>query len=446
MPDWTQGSIPLNLLKLSWPMMLGGTLNMLGPTIDVVWVGKLGSAAVAGVGVAGIVSQLLMSAMMGMVAGMRAMVARRIGEGDEQGARSVATQTIVASSVVALVMSVIGIVVAAPILRMLGLAEDVVQDGALYLRLIFISSVPMWLRFVLEGCMQSTGDSIRPLIVTAIYRSIHLAVCPFLALGLWIFPKMGIAGVGLMNIISQSIGLTISAWIMLSGRTRIRVSFRGFKLHMATLWAVARIGFPSSIMGVQMSLAAFVLIRFLSPFGTTAVAAHTVWQRVDFMLMMPLMGLGMGAGILTGQNLGAGRPDRAVKSGWTAVVIAEAVTITGAIILVFASESIVRLFNSDPEVVDMGGIFLRIASITYLVLGFAGVLQNCVSGAGDTLPPLILSAVGTWAVMLPLTYLLSQRTSLGIYGIRWAQVITSYASTVAFLLYFISGRWKRIKV
>jgi putative MATE family efflux protein len=441
--DLTQGSIPLNLLKLSWPMIVGSGLNMLGPTIDVMWVGKLGSSAVAGVGVAGIVIMVIMSAMMGLVTGMRALIARNIGADNVRDAVNVATQSIVVSGIIAVVIAAAGFFLATPLLSLMGLEAEVVDEGAAYLRMVFISAIPMMLRFMCEGSMQSAGDSFRPMTITIVYRAIHIALCPFFIFGWWIFPQMGVTGAAFTNIISQSIGLAISVWILTTHRTKIHLTFKGFRIDWNTIWRILKIGIPSSIMGVQMSLGNFILIKLISPFGTSAVAAHTIWQRVDMLLMMTVMGLGMGGGILAGQNLGAGKPERAVKSGWTAALMGQGFLILCAVLIFFGAEIVVRLFNSEPALVETASSFLRIAASSYLVVAFLYVFQYCISGSGDTLPPMIFGIVGTWLIQLPLAYFLPKLTGWGIYGIRWAMAITAVLMTIGFTLYFISGRWKR---
>jgi putative MATE family efflux protein len=441
--DLTQGSIPLTLLKLSWPMIVGSGLNMLGPTIDVVWVGKLGSAAVAGVGVAGIVIMAIMSAMMGMVTGMRALIARSIGADNLTEANNIAIQSIVVSGIISSTIALAGFFLSTPLLSLMGLEPEVVTQGAAYLRMVFISAIPMMLRFMCEGSMQSAGDSFRPMTITAVYRAIHIALCPFFIFGWWIFPELGVAGAAVTNLISQSIGLAISVWILTTNRTRLNMSFKGFKIDRGTIWRILRIGIPSSIMGVQMSLGNFVLIKLISPFGTSAVAAHTIWQRIDMLLMMTVMGIGMGAGILAGQNLGAGKPERAVKSAWTAALMGEGFLLISGVFILFGAESVVRLFNSEPALVETGATFLRIAASSYLIVSFYLVFQYCISGSGDTMPPMIFSIIGTWLIQLPLAYFLPKITDWGVYGVRWAMVITAILLTICFILYFLSGRWKR---
>jgi len=424
-------------------MIVGSGLNMLGPTIDVIWVGKLGSTAVAGVGVAGIVIMAIMSAMMGMVTGMRALVARSIGANDLKEANNVAIQSIVVSGLISSTIAMAGFFLATPVLSLMGLEADVVEEGSAYLRMVFISAIPMMLRFMCEGSMQSAGDSFRPMTITIIYRGIHIGLCPFFIFGLWIFPRLGVTGAALTNVISQSIGLAISLWVLTSNRTRLHMTFKGFRIDWHTIWRILRIGIPSSVMGIQMSLGNFFLIRLISPFGTTAVAAHTIWQRVDTLFLMTVMGVGMGAGILAGQNLGAGKPERAVRSGWTAALMGEGFLILCAVFIFFGAESVVRLFNSEPALVETGATFLRIAACGYLIISFYLVFQYCISGSGDTLPPMIFSIVGTWLIQLPLAFFLPKITDWGVYGVRWAMVITAVIMTIGFIIYFISGRWKR---
>jgi len=444
--DLTTGNITANLLRLAWPVIVSSSLNMLGPTIDVIWVGKLGSVAVAGVGVAGIAVQLLMSSMMGLVMGMRALIARAIGAGNDAEANRVVKQSLMVGVLISIFMAIIGLIFADVFLRLLGLAEDVVAVGGVYLRVIFASSIVMMIRFAMEGSLQAAGDTLRPMYITIIYRSVHIVLCPFLVFGWWIFPEMGIVGAAVTNMVAQFVGLVLITWVLLTGRTRLRLEFKNFSFDWGLIWRIVRIGIPSSVMSIQMGLGAFVLIKFLTPFGTTAVAAHTIWSRLDIFLMMPLMGLGMAAGVLAGQNLGAKKPERAVKSAWRAVILGEAVMLFWVLVIFLGAEWLVLLFNSEPALVEIGAQFLRIAAIGYLIFSLPAVLQNSISGAGDTVPPMILSVVSTWLVQIPLAYFLSQVDSFGVYGLRWAIVISVYLMALFFLIYFLRGRWKTKRV
>ena len=444
--DWTKGNIMRNLLSLSWPMVVTNTLMMLGPTIDMVWVGKLGSASIAGVGVSGMAVQLLMGAMMGLMMGMRAIVARFIGAGDISAANHVARQGFAISAVFSLVVAVIGIFLAEPILILFGLEADVVAEGAAYMRILFVGSMAMSFRMVTEAIMQASGDTVSPMKITIGYRIFHIALCPFLIFGWWIFPSLGVSGAAITNIVSQSLGTAISFWFLFSGRTRLRLTLKNFRLDPGVIWRIVKIGFPALVSGIQRGLSNFLLMWFVVPFGTMAVAAHTVNQRVEMIMMMPAMAFGMASGVLVGQNLGAGQPERAEKSTWLAIGLVEGVAVIASVVILVAAENIVRIFNAEPAMVAIASNFLRIAVAGYIVLGFMAVSMNALFGAGDTMPPMVVSVLTVWLVTLPLAYFLPKFTTLEVYGVRWAMVAGMVVPGVALTIYFKLGRWKYKKV
>lgn len=297
-----------------------------------------------------------------------------------------------------------------------------------------------------EGGMQASGDAQTPMRIAVFFRLFHVVLCPFMVFGWWIFPRLGVSGAALTNVISQGLGLFISLWVLFTGRSRLWLTLRDFSLDLNIIWRIVRIGLPACVMGLQMSLGAFVLVGLMSPFGTNAVAAHTVCQRVEMIVFMPILGVGMAAGVLAGQNLGAGRPERAERSGWLGAVIAQGFMLVCCVVLLLWAENIVRIFNAEPGLVETGGVFLRIAAAGYLMIGSIIALQYCISGAGDTLPAMIFTLIIIWGVQMPLAFVLSQHTDLGILGVRWAMVAATFVGTIVFIIYFRSGRWKRKRV
>jgi Na+-driven multidrug efflux pump len=485
--DWTQGSIARNLLRLSAPMIVSATLNLLGPTIDMIWIGKLGTAAVAGVGVAGIAVQLLMSAIMGLMMGMRSMVARFFGARDSGGANHVTMQAFVVGAGFAVVMSLIGVFLAETILGLFGLEEDVIAEGAAYLKILFVGAIVMSIRMMAEGSLQSAGDATTPMWIAVVFRVFHVALCPLLVFGVWMFPELGVRGAAVTNVLSQSLGLAMVMWVLFRGRSilmdtarwsqgvrdmrarygpvaaagyglvtlrrmprvaagRLRLTLRGFRLDPRIIWRIVRIGIPASVMGMQMAVGGFVLVKAMSQFGTDALAAHTISQRVEMILFMPVLGLGMAAGILAGQNLGAGRPQRAARSGWMAAGLAVGIMLFSSVVLLLWGEGIIRVFNSEPDLVKVGASFLRIATAGYAMVGFMIVLQNCLSGVGDTFWAMVFSLITVWVVQVPLAFLMPGWTGLGVYGVRWAIVIAITVGALAYTIYFRTGRWKRKRV
>ncbi|MHB8104585.1 MAG: MATE family efflux transporter [Dehalococcoidales bacterium] len=444
--EWTQGSIINNLLLLSWPMIVMEATYMVSQLFDMVWVGKAGASSIAALGIANLVMMLISTVDMGLISGSRAMIARFVGERDMEGARKVAGQTFILAVSWGLLVTIFGSIFASSIMNMFGVEPAVAAEGVKFLRVFFAGWLSLELLIMSLYTMQSTGDSFSPMLIEISIRVIHIALCPFLVLGLWIFPELGITGAALSNVISQALGAAAGLWFLFRGYTRIKLSLRDFRFVPNIAWRMLKIGLPSLISMVQANFSMFVVTWIIVPFGTQAIAANSLASNVQGFVITPNLGLGSAVGVLVGQNLGAKKPERAVKSTWLGAGILQAFLITCGIIILIWAEKIVMLFNSDPALVAVGASFLRIGTAGYLVMGINSALMNCISGAGDTLPNMLINIVMIWVVQIPLSYLLSNYTSLSVYGIRWAYVASNIAACIAYFAYFRSGRWKHKKV
>lgn len=444
--NWTEGNNFHNLLRICWPILISNTFMILGPTIDMIWVGKLGSAAIAGVGVAGVAVQLVMVALMGLVMGMRAMVARFVGAGDEELASHVVSHAFLLSVSISVVVAVVGILFAKDILTLLGLEASVVAQGAVYMRILFAGQVITSFQSMAEGVMQASGDTMTPMKISIMYRIFHIALCPFLIFGWGIFPRLGVSGAAATSVLSQTLGGSLGMWVLFSGRSRLQLSLKNFHLDLNIIWRMIRIGLPALVSGLQRNLSQFFLMWFIAPFGTLAVAAHSINQRVEMILVMPGMAFGIASGVLVGQNLGALKPERAERSAWQAVSLVEGIMVIISLAIFLWADNIVHLFSAEPALIQLGSTFLRISVVGFVVLGIMFVMMHSLNGSGDTLPPMIISVAVFWMIVIPLAYFLSRFTVLGVYGIRWAMVAEMIVAATSLTLYFRTGRWKRKKV
>jgi putative MATE family efflux protein len=423
--------------------MVHYALFMVGQAVDMIWIGRLGSAAVAGVGTAFIVHMLVVSAKMGLVAGSRAMIARAIGSGDFQRANHLGIQAFVVSIIFGIFFSVLGLIFADKILGLFKLRPEVAALGSAYMRMLFSGWVFYSLWLLAFNIMQASGDATTPMYIHLFTRCVQLVLSPFLVFGWWVFPRLGVQGAALAMLIGQSLGMVISLWILFRGeKSRLKLTLKGFRLDMVSIRQMVGIGLPSLVMGVQSNLGQTVLMKIIVPFGTLAVAGHTLNQQVEMFVFMPGFGLGAGAGVLVGQNLGARQPNRAERTGWIATGLMEGFMAFCAIAVFLGASNLMRLFTIEPELIRLGGNFLKIASIGYLMTGFIASLQNSISGSGDTMPPMVISILSTWTLLLPAAYLLPHITDLGVYGIRWAMVLTQLFGAAAYIIYFRLGRWK----
>lgn len=445
--DWTQGSIIGNLWSLYWPMLITNLLNTLGPFIDLFWVSKLGAASMAGVGISGIAVMVVNSLMTGLFQGTSAMCSRAVGAGDEQTANRVAQQAFVVGIAYSAILAVIGAFLAEQIMTLLGVDAEVVKQGAIYMRIQFIGMATMGSIMLAQGVMYASGDSRMPMKINLGYRIFHMILCPLLVFGVLIFPKLGIAGAALSNVISQALGGSVALWILFSGRTRLRITLKNFRFDWGIIWRTVKIGIPASITQIERSFSDLVLVRLIVPFGTFAVAAHSVAQRIDQLVQMPCGGLGTAAGVLAGQNLGAGKPDRASKGGWLAAGLATAFTAIASVLIWFWIDRFVNFYaNGSPEVVRLASDFLRIQVFGYLLWGGVIALSMCLNGAGDTFITMVTNLTAMWGVAITLAFVFSRYTDLGVNGIRWAMVIGIAVRAIIYAVYFKSGRWQRKRV
>ncbi|MFC2021532.1 MATE family efflux transporter [Chloroflexota bacterium] len=427
-------------------MMIGQAVMIMGPTIDLIWVGKLGAAALAGVGISAMIVQLMNVSRMGLQMGTRAMVARFVGAGDEQGANHVAQQAFVITIGFAIIMAAIGIFLADKILLLLGVEADVVTEGGAYLRIQLVGMVAMSFQMMSQGIMQASGDAMTPMKIGVGSRLFHIALAPFLIFGWWLFPRLGVSGAALTGVISHGIAGGLGLWMLYSGRTRLRLTMRNFRFDGNMIWRIVKIGIPAMINGTERTTANLLVMWFVVPFGTLAVAAHALLERLDRFLHMPAMGMGQAAGVLAGQNLGAGKPERAEKTGWLAAGLFTGVMLIVSVCIWFWAEYIIRLFNSQPGLVEIGATFLRIEIVAFMVFGFIQVLMQCLNGVGDTMIPMLTTLTSMWGVQMPLAYLLPRVTGLGVYGVRWGIVVGNVVRAVIYSTYFKAGRWKRKRV
>jgi len=428
-------------------MVVHESFFMLSQTVDMIWIGRLGTASIAGVGISATVAWLAESAiLMGLVVGMTAVVARFTGAGDAPGAANAAWQACIVSAVFGAIVTVIGVLFAESILQLFGLEADVVAEGTAYMRTLFAGWIATSLWLMTHSIMRASGDTVTPMKISIFIRCIHLALCPMLIFGWWVFPDLGVRGAALSNVAAQVVGMFLSFWVLFSGRTRLRLSPRDLRVDLNTIWRIIRIGVPAAVTGVQTAFGNLIFARFMVPFGTIAVAAHSLFVRVMMVLIVPTWAIGAGAGVLVGQNLGAVQPGRAERTGWQATGIAAMIVVTASVAILLWAEGIIGVFTTDSDLVETASAFLRIATAGYLMTAIVIVLQQAISGAGDTLPVMIFSIITVWVVQLPLAYLLPRITDLGVYGVRWALVAGPLVGGIAYSVYFRAGRWKRKRV
>jgi len=442
----TDGHLLHGILGLAGPMFVSAVLQNVQTLIDLFWVGRLGSRAVAALAISGTTLMLLFPLIIGMAAGTMAMVSRRFGEGDVEAASEAGGQSLALALVFGVATGLTGYVLSRRICVLLGATPQVADLAEAYLQISFLGSFTVFLLFIGNTILQAAGNAVVPMLTMIAANLLNLVLDPILIFGLLGMPRLGIRGAATATVTAQLVTALAVMAVLCSGKLTIHVNLRSWRPRPALAARLLRIGFPGTGQMLSRSLMALVLMRIVSGCGTAAVAAYGVGLRFHMILLMPAFALGNAAGTMVGQNLGAGKPWRAQAAAWLAAAIDAGITIVCAAAIAGWAPGLMRLFAADPEVIATGAAYVRTTSFFYVFVGVAIVLGRALIGAGDTVPPMIFTIISLWGFQVPLALMLSRRFEPPTQGIWWAIACAVTVHGLLVAAWFLLGRWKSRKV
>jgi putative MATE family efflux protein len=246
--------------------------------------------------------------------------------------------------------------------------------------------------------------------------------------------------------IANSCGTVVNLHALFTGKSRLKLRLQDYRFDGKMIWQLIKIGTPAAVNGIERSMAQLILVRLVTPFGDNALAAYTVTRRLEMFSNLGSAGLGMAAGVIVGQSLGAGKPERAKQTVLWGVGYAVAVKSVLCTIIFIFPELFLRLFTRDPELLDIGATWVRIQIFAYLAMGCGQVMLQSFMTAGATLFPAAVTLTVIWGIEVPLAYFLSESTSLGQYGIAWGTAIATASRLLFYIPYYLSGRWLRVRM
>ena len=427
-------------------MVLEMVLESLFAVVDVFWVGRLGADAVATVGITETLLALVFAIGLGVALSTTAMVARRIGEKDPEDAAISAVQAIVLGLVISVVLGAAGGLAAPHLLQLMGASPEIVAIGSGYTRVALGGCGAIIMLFLNNAIFRGAGDASIAMRLLWVSNIINLVLDPCLIFGLGPFPHLGVTGAATATLIGRTIGVLVQFWLLLKGTERIHVAKRHLRLNFVVLWRLLRVSL-SGILQFAISNASWIgLVRVVSLFGGAAVAGYTVAIRIVIFFILPAWGLSNAAATLVGQNLGAGRPERAEQAVWrTGLYNLIFLGVLGVFFIIFATP-VVRLFVHDPAVVPIAAMALRTFSCGNMGYAYVMVILQAFNGAGDTVTPTIVNFFGFWVLELPLAWWLAVPMHVGVEGAFLAFVIAQLAIAGASVVLFKRGRWKRIRI
>lgn len=441
--DYTQTPLNRAILLLAIPMVLEMCMESLFGIVDIYWVAKLGSDAAAAVGVTESLMTLVYSFAGGIGMATTAMVARRIGEQDNDGASVAAVQALVIGLVAALAIGVPGVLFSEDLLRLMGAEEKVIDAGAVYAKWMLGSSVTVMLLFLMNSIFRGAGDAAIAMKVLWVGNGINLVLDPIMIFGLGPIPAMGVTGAAVSTVIGRSVGVVMQILILTGASSRIRLHAHHWRINWKILRRLSRVSATGMLQFIIAHASWIALVRIIAFSGAAALAGYTVAIRIVIFTLLPAWGLSNAAATLVGQNLGARQPDRAEAAVWRTGMYN--VVFLGCIGLLFVvmPDALVRIFTQDPEAIRYGGDCLRIIAYGYLFYGLGMVLVQAFNGAGDTTTPTIINLGVYWALQIPVAWWFAMKLNWGAHGTFWAVPIAEGTLTAVGILLFRRGAWKR---
>ena len=407
--------------------------------IDSIWVGRLiGPAALAAVSTAGFYVWVALSLGEMVEIGLIAVAARRHGEGQPERAARAAAAAVAYALVAGLVVSVVGVLLADTMFRLMRVPAEVASLGHAYLSTWLLGGPLVFGFFAMEATFRAAGDTRTPFLMLAGSVCVSIVLDPLLIAGIGPFPRLGVEGAALASVMVRGGGFLIGGIIAVR-RGLLRISAPDWR----AVPTIIRIGMPLSLAGVLLSVIYMWLTRFTSRFGTAALAALGVGHKMEGLGFIAISGFALAASALVGQNLGAHQEARAQEAVRLTVSYCLVVTVTTAVAFLLIPSRLVGLFTGDPRVIADGVLYLRVIAFAQIGQSFELILEGALAGAGYTFWPQIVSTSLT-AMRIPLAAWWSRM--FGLLGIWLALSVTAISRGIAMILFWKSGRWRTVKV
>lgn len=442
----TKQQVRKTILALAGPTLVEMFLVTFVQMIDMIMVGHVGPAAVVAVGLTNQPILFALSAFMALNVGTTALVARAIGAGDRATAERAATQTLVITFFLALLVAGLGFSYARNIILLMGAGPDVVDQGTGFMKLVSLSLIFSTIGMSVAASLRGVGDTRTPMWINVLTNILVIVGDYIFIYGHLGFPAMGAVGAGWATLLARVISAIIFLSAIFNPRGALTLAWRGYRFDGELVKRILKIGFPAALEQFVMRGGMLTFVRIVASLGTVTYAAHQIALNILGLSFMPGMAFGMAATTLVGQNLGAQRPDWAERSGYETrhlgIILA---SFMGAVFFFFGPW-IIRLYTSDPEVIRLGSIALKIIGLIQPAQSSQFVLAGGLRGAGDTRWPLYATAAGVWGVRITLAYFLVLHLGLGLTGAWLAMAVDQFTRSLFIGYRYKSGKWKAVKV
>jgi putative MATE family efflux protein len=444
--DYTTAPIGRAVIMLAVPMVMEMAMESIFVVVDVFWVAHLGADAVATVGLTESMLTLIYTVAMGLSIGATALVARRMGEHDAAGAARAAGQSMILGVIVAALIAMCAAPFAPALLTLMGATPEVVRSGSGFTTVMLGGNATIVLLFMLNAVFRGSGDAAIAMRVLWLGNLLNIALGPCFIFGLGPFPELGVTGAAVATNLGRGTAVAYQLVTLARGRGRVRIGLRDLRLDLSIMRSVLRLS-GSGTVQILIGTASYVgLVRILSVFGSSALAGYTIGIRIIVFALLPAFGISNAAATMVGQNLGAGRPDRAQRAVWTAAIYNMVFLGTLGLVFLLGADLITAAFTTDPAVQPFATSCLRIVSLGFVFHACGMTLTSAFNGAGDTWTPTMINLFVFWLWEIPLAWWLAVHVGLGPVGVFIALTVAYSTLAVISALLFRRGKWKGKKV
>ncbi len=444
--DFTTGSIDRAIFLLAVPMVLEMILESLFALVDIYFVNKVSPAAAATVGLTESSLTILYSIAWGLAMGATALIARRAGEKDFKSASAVAAQVILIAVAFSILVSIVGILFPKEILHFMGADAALVEEHYGFTQMMLGTNVVIMLLFVNNGVFRGAGDASIAMRALILSNIINIILDPLLIMGYGPFPKMGLMGAAYATTIGRGVGVVYQFYHLLGGKDLIKVALKQFRADVVIIRNLLNTSSGAMFQFLIGSCSWIFLAKLVAESGVEVTSGYFTAIRICIFTILPAWGIANAAATLTGQNLGAGQPDRAEKSVWRSAFLTLCFFAFVALMFFFLGEFFMRFFTSNELAIKEGAKCLNILAIGYIFFAYGMVLTQAFNGAGDTRTPTFINLFVYWLFQIPLAYFMARYFKMGSTGVYVAINIAETMLAVISIIIFRKGKWKLVKV
>ena len=444
--DMTQGAPWQRILEFSIPMLIGNVAQQLYNTADSVIVGMfVGDNALAAVGSAMPILNLLLALFVGIATGAGIVISQAYGARDREGLSKSIGNCISLAAVAALVIMVVGPLLTRPMLELLGTPDSILDWCTSYLKIQFFGIAGFFFYNMLSGVLRGLGDSVSAL------GFLLLAAALNVVLDLWFVAgfDLGVAGVSLATVIAQSISAVFCFRKLMKMRSIFDLNKKTVRLDKNVAMRIIRLGVPSGITQAIFSMAGMVVQTLTNSMGEMVIAANVIIMRVDGFAMMPNFSFGQAMSVYTGQNVGAAKYDRVGLGTKQGTIIAVSCSAAITCVLLFLNKFLFGIFTDTTALIDLAGRMMRLMAVGYVGVAITQSTGGVMRGAGDTVSPMWISIISTVLLRVPVAYILAHFTASEAwphghpFSLSASLLISWVLGAVMSCIVFKKGKWKK---